>query len=453
MVDIGGIFKSDSMAMQFVIWNVLSGFIQPLLNPAMSALSAEIWSLDPNIPVPAELLASMVNRGLVSEQTGKAEASRTGIGGGAFDKMVNAAGSGPSMAEVIELWRRGKIGQGSPEGGGTSFEAAMKDAGVRDEWIPLLADLKVNKPTGEAALNALLQGQISSERAHALWLQAGEDPDWFTDAFNSQGASPTPDMLGTMANRRIIAWKGTGAGATTFQQGFLEGPWRNKWEEPMRRLQEYLPPPRTVTAMIHAGSLTDAQALDLFQKEGLSVELAAAYVADAHHTAATADKELAKTEILALYKAHKIDRAKTLQLLEHLKYSPENATLILSLADIQKADTHLTAALGRVRTLFTSHKITEPAADDALKSLHVTDAQRSELITLWKLELGLNVRQLTEGQIVGAFAVKVLTQAEAQTELEHLGYTPFDAWVLLSTRNKQPLPNKPAPGPGVGVNP
>jgi hypothetical protein len=32
-------------------------------------------------------------------------------------------------------------------------------------------------------------------------------------------------------------------------------------------------------------------------------------------------------------------------------------------------------------------------------------------------------------------------------ELQHLGFQPFDAWVLLSVHNKAPLPGKPAPDP------
>lgn len=451
--DLGGMFKSGSIAEQFVIWQVLAQFAQPIMAPAMQGIANEVWQVDPNVPLPADLLAGMVNRNLISEADALTEASRTGVGETQFRRMVKAAGTGATLTEVLELWRRGLVPLGSPGDTGATFYGAMQDAGVRDEWIPLLADLKVNKPTGEAALNALLQGQIPRERALKLWLEAGEDPDWFQDAFNSQGTAPTPDMLGTMANRGIIPWDGQGPDVVSFQQGFLEGPWRNKWLAPMHGLMQYQIPPRSVTAMVRTGAITDARALQLFQHYGLSTEDAAAMLADAHHQTATTDKSLAKTEITALYKAHKITSAQATKLLEDLKYSAANAALIISLADVAKADTHVTAAMSRVHTLYTSHKITRDAAAAALEALHIAADQRTELLALWDLEIGLNVRALTPAEIMNAWKYEVLTQAEAATELHHLGYTPFDAWVLMSTHNKKPLPGKPTQGPTVGVNP
>jgi hypothetical protein len=52
-----------------------------------------------------------------------------------------------------------------------------------------------------------------------------------------------------MANRGIIPWSGSGPRSTSFEQAFLEGPWRNKWLGPFRKAAEYFPPPRTITAM------------------------------------------------------------------------------------------------------------------------------------------------------------------------------------------------------------
>lgn len=453
MVDLGSVFGKGSVAEQFLVWNVLSQLAMGILNPAVQTISNEVWQLDPNVPVPPATLAAMVNRGLLDMADGINESSKTGVGEPQFRKLVQVDGTGPTLVEAIELLRRGWITEGGPGDTGTTFFGAMKDAGVRDEWIGALASLKIQKPSGEAALNALLQGQITEQRALALWLQDGQDPDWFTDAFNSNGTAPTPDMAGTMANRGIIPWDGSGPGVTSFEQAFLEGPWRNKWEPSMRKLMEYLPPPRTVTAMVRDGSLTDALALQLFEQEGLTPELAAAYLASAHHTTAETDKNLAKGEIIALYKAHKIDQAQATKLLETLKYSAANAALIIALADLQNADTHLTAAMNKVHGLYVSHKITREAAVSALKELKVGDAQITSLLTLWDVETTSNVRQLSEAQIVDAFALTLIPQGQAQTELENLGYTPLDAWILLSIKNKSALPGRPGAGATPGVNP
>jgi hypothetical protein len=63
------------------------------------------------------------------------------------------------------------------------------------------------------------------------------------------------------------------------------------------------------------------------------------------------------------------------------------------------------------------------------------------------LEASVTVRTLTEAQIVDAWGKGILDDNGAMTELGNLGFTPFDAWVLLSIKAGGPLPGQPAPGP------
>lgn len=453
MVDLGELFGKGSIAEQFLVWQVLGQLVQPFLNPLIQTISSRTWQLDPNVPIPADICAGLVNRGLMDMGKGISESSKSGMGEPQFRAMVEGAGQGPTLVEAIELLRRGEIPAGSPGQDGVTFYGALKDAGIRDDWAEKLAGLKVVKPSAEEALNALLQGQIDHELAYHLYLQAGGDPDWFQHAFDSQGTGPTPDMAGLMANRRIIPWDGEGPGVTSFRQAFLEGPLRNKWEPAMRKMMEYRIPPRSVTAMVHAGVFTDAQALQKYRDYGMTDEDAAAMLKEAHHVKAATARELTVSQIGQLYKDAKIDRARALSLIVGLGYSPPNAELVLSLSDVQKADTHITAAIGRVHALYTAHKINRTAARESLIELKVSGPQADELLALWQLELSLNVKQLTPAQIVGAWDLKIMTEAEAMAELGHLGYSPFDAWVLLSLHAKAPQPNRPAEGAGVGVNP
>lgn len=449
--DFGELFSKGSIAEQFVVWQVLAQLAEAILAPAWQTVASEVWQLDPNLPVPADVLARLVNRGLLDMGEGINEASKTGTGEPQFRKMVTDAGHAPDLAATISAYHRGLIPADSGDPAVPSLDTALRDAGLREDWVPVVRELASQIPTAADYLNAYLQGQISESDARAGWATNGMRPDDFGWMFDANGTAPTPDMAGTMANRGIIPWDGDGPDSVSFHQAFLEGPWRNKWAGPMRRLMEYLPPPRTVVALMHAGVVTDAQALDLFTKEGLSKELAAAYVASAHKTKSTTAKELTEAQVVRLFTEHKIDQAQAEKLLEGLHYSAENAALLLSLGSVAKADTHLTAAMNRVHTLFVSHKITRAAAEGALGELRIPAAQVTELMALWVLEIGVNVRQLTEAQIVDAFAVGVLTQSEAETELGHIGYTPYDAWVLLSIKSKGALPNRPAPGPGPGT--
>lgn len=453
MPGLSDLFGKGSIAEQFLMWNVLSQLSQGILNPVVQSISNEVWSLDPNVPLSPAEAAELVARGKLVRDQGAGIAEKSGIGADNFGHLVDGAKHAPPFDALVEGVRRKLISALGAGGDGTTFAAGLADLGIHERWWDMMAELVVNKPTGQAALQAYLQGQITRDRAYTLWLQAGEDPDWFQDAFNSEGTAPTPDMAGTMANRGIIPWGGEGPGTTSFRQAFLEGPWRNKWEPSMRRLMEYLPPPRTVTAMVHAGSITDERALQLWEAEGLVPELAKAYLADAHHQKAAATKELTQAQIVQLYKDAKITQAQAEQLITKLGYSAANAALILSLANVQKADAHITAAINRVRTLYTAHKITAAAARKSLETLKVAPDQVTELMDLWDLEIGLNVKQLTPAQLTAAWNSKIITEAECAAELQHLGYTAFEVWVLMSLKAGKALANKPAQGVGPGVNP
>ena len=68
----------------------------------------------------------------------------------------------------------------------------------------------------------------------------------------------------------------------------------------------------------------------------------------------------------------------------------------------------------------------------------------SALLAGWDVDRSANVRTLTPAQIENAWEFGIMTVDEAMTELGVLGYTPLDAWTLLSIKAKQALPNKPA---------
>jgi hypothetical protein len=96
---------------------------------------------------------------------------------------------------------------------------------------------------------------------------------------------------------------------------------------------------------------------------------------------------------------------------------------------------------------YQGHKIDSATAQTLLAQLGVAPAQIADLMAGWNVDRAGNVKILTPAQIAAAFENTVYTQDEAMTELEGLGYTPFDSWTLLSIAAKEALPNKPPQGP------
>ena len=112
--------------------------------------------------------------------------------------------------------------------------------------------------------------------------------------------------------------------------------------------------------------------------------------------------------------------------------------------------TELKANITRIGNQYIGRRIDRNTASGLLAQLGLPPAQVTQTLAGWDADLFANVKHLTPAQIVNAFHYNVISQAEAMTGLEGDGYTPYQAWVLLSEREHAPLPNMPAP-PASGI--
>jgi hypothetical protein len=445
---LGKLFGPNSTARQLLIWNVAGQLISALLGPAMTEIQSLVNAQFPEVPLSPADLAALVVRGFATHATAAGEAAKSGINSARFGELVNLSGQAPSPEVLVEGLRRGVLAWDHAQSGMPSVLDGIREGNLKNEWAPLMRMLSVQPPSPQEALNALLQGQISRDTAHQRWVEGGGDPTWFNDAFNSEGSAPTPNEAAIMAKRGIIPWTGRGPGVVSYEQAFLEGPWRDKWLAAFHGLSEYLPPPRTVTALLREGAITQAEAIKLLQEQGLSSQLAAAYIHAATQAHASTSKDLSKGEIESLYLQHIITADQAKRMLEALNYTATNAALLLSGIDLRRQITHTNAAVNRVRSMFIAHKITKHGAALSLGHLGIAATAANELLALWEVEAAASVKVLTTAQIASAMHLKIITQAEAEAELVALGYTPWDAWVLLSVHEKEVLPNRPPNSPG-----
>jgi hypothetical protein len=452
MSGLGDAFGPGSAARQFVLWQVGGQMVGVLLAPALQEVQNREQSLFPVVPIsPADAAAAVV-RNFMDAGSAKAEAANSGISGDRFDTLVHLSGDAPGPQALAEALRRGLIAESGVGAGAISFQQGIAEGRLADKWADLVKELGVEWPTPNDALDALLEGQIDQSSAETLYAKFGGNPDYFQMLFDTRGSAPTPMEAIEMARRGIIPWDGTGPTATTFQQAFLEGPWRNKWEPAFRALATYVPPPRTVTAMLRSGAYTQAQALAKFQASGLSAEDAAAMVADASSHKTAAAKNLTATQMVTLYEDKLITEAQAVGMLESLGYDDAEAQFLLAMADFRRAAAIVSQAQSKIRSLYVGHKITRTAAVAELGKLKVPPDHLDEILAGWDVAAEASVPTLTSAQIATAVSDDIITQAEAMTLLGNLGHTDFDSWLILSNAAKGPLPDKPplsAPGPRV----
>jgi hypothetical protein len=443
---LGGIFGNDTLQ-QIAIWGVGQQVIGAAVGPYLNALTAEVNSLTPIAPLSPDVAAGSVIRNLWPVDRAASEAAMSGVNRERFDVLVGLSGDAPAPQELAVALRRGLIDA-------ATYQRGIRQGRLRDEWSDLIQRLAVQEPSPIAILQAYLEGQVDEGTARSLYAKLGGAPDYFDILYNSQGSAPTPTEAAEMARRGVIPWGGRGAGVVSFEQAFLEGPWRNKWQKPFRTLAEYLPPPRTVTAMYREGSLSRSEALDLLVKQGLTPDLAAAYLQSGSDQKTAPTKDLAQSTVTTLYRDRLISRGDAQDMLVALKYDATEADFILQIEDVRVAERFLSSAVARVHTLYVGHKISRSQATSVLAQLQLPAGNVTDLVAVWDYERAANVRGLQPSEVFAAFRYQIVDQPTAQQMLVELGYLPHDAWLYLSVHHKGKLPDEPpasdlgpAPGP------
>jgi hypothetical protein len=407
--------------------------------PIVDALSRAILS--------APDAAQAVVRGFLSLQAGRQAAALSGVSEAEFAVMVELAADAPSPGQLAEALRRGVIPFDSGSAAKPGFKQGIQQGRLADKWIPMIQALAQLWPTPTDALEARLVGQVTTEESQDLYARFGGDPTYWQLLFNTRGEAPTPLELGVLANRGDIPWEGLGAQTISFAQGFHEGRWRNKWQQAYRHLAVFRPPESTIIEFLTHGIITNEQASDMLAHLGMDAATIQLYLQEAHFNATSDYRGATINQVLSAYHEQLLTADQATQLLEGFHVTPSAVTFMLDFEDAQRAFAAINNVVTRTRTLYANRKITETTAKNALLELGIAPVQIAGILKAWQLENSITVKVLTEAQIADAFAGGLLTQDQAMTELENIGYTPFDAWIILSLKLKQALPNQPTQGP------
>lgn len=449
----GDLFGSESIFGQFLLWQVGGQIAEAVLGPVLTDVQQEIWSEAVNAAAagvyqaldPATL-ADLVERNFTSLDAAQGEAAKSGVRASDFQLLVDNAGDAPGPEELARADRLGIITGDATGADAISYAQGIAESRLKDKWGPTLQALAEQWPTVTDTLQAYIRGQLSESDALALYTQVGGNPDYFTLLYDTRGNPPSPTELIELTRRGIIAENGTGPDVLSLEQGIAEGDEKNKWYPAYQALLDYIPPPRTVTALLKEGVLTATQAQTYFEQAGLSSTLAAVYTSSATAGKLEGSKKTVESTILTLYESHAIDAATATGYLEQLGFDPAEATFELEKTDLAREVRVYNSSINRIGTLYTGHKITQAAAEGALGDLGVPAAQITELFADWSIVMTANVKQATGADIGKALKYSNFPEEDAFTMLEAQGYPARDAWVIIAG-GLEGQPTMPYPGP------
>lgn len=387
--------------------------------------------------------ASAVVRNFLPSDQARNLAEKQGIDAATFQTMVHLSADAPGPLQLAEALRRGAIPAEGTGPGSTSFQQGIAEGRLADKWAPVIRDLAKLWPTPVDALDAQVKGQLSEQEGAALYERLGGDPQFHGWLLHSIGEGPTPLEAAVMNARGIIPEHGTGPASTSYDQAVRESRYRNKWTQAYRHLARYhVTAGEVITFLAHA-AITRERAIQLLTALDMDPETIAAFINEAEITELSEFRGLTQQAVLDLYHAHLIDAGLATQILTTLHVTPRSAQLLLDYTDLRVATDYIKRAVTRIGTLFTSHKITAQTAAASLTDLGVPAASTEQILAEWEITAAASVRILTETQIVDAWYYQILDTADAVSELTAIGYTDYDAWVLLSLKAKGPLPGRP----------
>lgn len=412
----------------------LLGFVGLALGGAQAAATAKLnemqndsWHLDPIRRHTPSALAEMVVKGVITQDEGADEATRSGMRPDRFAALVMATGNPPGFGELLTMWRRGIINQGDVTTG-------IKQGYIKTEWTPFMERLRYDPLTPAEAVQAAVQNHLDVEQAAGVADSQGVNRADFDVMYATAGNPPGPMEVLNLWVRGYID-------EATVDQALRESRLKNKYIDPLKKLAIRKIPMRTITTLVGHGAFTDDQGVAHLHELGYTDEDARAIILSSHHTTTTAAKHLSVAQIRDAYVERAISRDQAVADLKSAGYPDDVAGQLLDLADVHITTALRRASINRVHTAFVAHKIDRGAASMDLDSLQVPAGQRDAMLELWQLEQDTNVAVLTTAQILKADKEGVISPDEAHARLMRHGYADRDATILQILYGSYPLPN------------
>lgn len=434
--------RGQNAAEQLFIWAVLQQLVAAMLSPAFQEVQRAVNEVSQTTPLSPLQLADMVVRNILARGDAEAYAKQSGIAPSDFQRMVESAGEPPSPQEMLAAVRRGVApleGTGPDQ---VSFQQAVAESRIYTKYTRVLEALADLPLTVGDAVDAAVENQIPYDQAQREAFLSGVNADRFRILVNTRGNPPSPTELNELHKRGLIPLEGTGPEATSVQQGIFEGATKDKWWKLLAALADYVPPPRTVTALVREGTVTDDQALKLFQEAGLPADLAGAYLASGHHQKTQAQRDLTVSQVTALYRDRLVSRDEATTMLGALRFDAGSIAFLLDLADFEALQVKVRSAVTKVHNLYVAHKIDQQTASTTLDGLGIPAAGRDEMLTVWNLERDANVATLTAAEIADAVFYAIIPIGEGVARLVELGWPQDEAIIRIGIRlhGKQPPP-------------
>ena len=346
--------------------------------------------------------------------------------------VIANAGNPLGLVQLLEALRRGFIDE-------AQFTKGFKESRYRNEWEATALRLRYAPMSTADAVQASIQNHITQAQAKRIATENGLDPADFLALWETAGEPLSRTELEQLYNRGQIP-------LAVVEQGLRESRLKDKYVKDAVQLHVRLPQPREVVTALTDGVVTRAAATDMLADQGFDQATVAMLIATGEVKSTGPHRQLLTAEISALYSDRIISDETATDMLTHLHYTGESASLILRLADYTRQRKIIDSGIAAVKSHFLAHRIDATTAAADLHAMGLPVSASDTYLRVWKLDRLAHPRQLTEAQIVKAgklelFVTDATLTAEQRAQANHdaalgrlvaLGYDSTDAALLLA---------------------
>ena len=205
------------------------------------------------------------------------------------------------------------------------------------------------------------------------------------------------------------------------------------WQERILETSFNLPTRVDIRRMYVAGLLEQEDVYNLYQQRGYSPEWAEKLTQLAVSDKLDSGRDLSKTMIEKAYEEGVIKREDSLLLLIEMRYSVDEAEIIMDLIDLKLSNNELRDKLSLLKTRFIRGIIEEVSYKSSLDDLNILGDKRDLIILGAKSERLTKQKLASKEDLKAFFKKKLLTKDEIRTELMKSGYSTDLANMLITS--------------------
>ncbi|MCD6094180.1 MAG: hypothetical protein J7J51_05285 [Candidatus Omnitrophica bacterium] len=180
-----------------------------------------------------------------------------------------------------------------------------------------------------------------------------------------------------------------------------------------------------------AGIITKDDAMSLLTQLGYSPEEAEFLIALADATKRREEREFTISQISRLFKRGIISEKEAINYLTRIGYLPENASLLVELWKKEAQPKPKILNLSTIKRAYLYNVIDAERALNELKDLGYSEDDAKLLISLWDKEKAKEPRKLTSSIVLRMYRYGIISREEAVNKLLELGYEKEDAERLV----------------------